>query len=99
MAQLRDIDFGSADAESDPRLGEYFVHTEYVAAALDGTSTVFLGRKGSGKTALFQQLPQLYRDAGRDILTIPVTPDEYAWAALKEYKEQGITAEAAHTNA
>lgn len=28
-----------------------------------------------------------------------VTPDEYAWAALREYQEQGINAEAAHTNA
>jgi hypothetical protein len=99
VTALRDIDFGSTDAESDPRLGEYFVQTEYVRAALDGTSTIFLGRKGSGKTALFQQLPNLYSKAGRDIITIAVTPDEYAWAALREYKEQGITAEAAHTNA
>ncbi len=75
------------------------MQTEYVRAALDGSSTTFLGRKGSGKTALFQQLPDLYRNAGRPIITIAVTPDEYAWAALREYTEQGITAEAAHTNA
>jgi len=100
VAKLKDIDFGSADAESDPRLREYFVQTEYVRAALDGSSSIFLGRKGSGKTALFQQLPELYVGAGRtNIVTIPVTPDEYAWAALRGYQEQGITPEAAHTNA
>ena len=28
-----------------------------------------------------------------------MSPDQYAWSALKEYKEQGILAEQAHTNA
>ena len=28
-----------------------------------------------------------------------MSPDQYAWGALKEYKEQGILAEQAHTNA
>jgi hypothetical protein len=45
-------------------------------------------------------LPDLYRQEGReDLVTIPMTPDQYAWGALKEYKEQGILAEQAHTNA
>ena len=46
MVTLKDIDFGSADAESDERLGEYFVATGYVHEALTGKKTVFLGRKG-----------------------------------------------------
>jgi hypothetical protein len=32
-------------------------------------------------------------------VTVAVTPDEYAWGVLREYEEQGINAEAAHTNA
>jgi len=97
---LRDIDFGSADAESDERLGEYFVATGYVHEALTGKKTIFLGRKGAGKTALFKQLPRLYREEGRDdLLVISMSPDAYAWGALKEYREQGILAEQAHTNA
>lgn len=32
-------------------------------------------------------------------MTISMSPDQYAWGALKEYKEQGILAEQAHTNA
>jgi hypothetical protein len=97
---LRDIDFGTADAESDDRLGEYFLETAYVREALTGKKTIFLGRKGAGKTALFRQLPDLYRQEGHeDLVTISMTPDQYAWGALKEYKEQGILAEQAHTNA
>lgn len=98
--KLREIDFGTADAESDDRLGEYFLETGYVREALTGKKTIFLGRKGAGKTALFRQLPDLYRQEGRDdLVTISMTPDQYAWGALKEYKEQGILAEQAHTNA
>jgi hypothetical protein len=97
---LCDIDFGAADAESDARLGEYFVATSYVREALQGSKTTFLGRKGAGKTALFQRLPHLYREEGRDeLVTVSMSPDQYAWSALKEYKEKGILAEQAHTNA
>ncbi len=97
---LKELDFGTADAESDARLGEYFVSTGYVHQALEGKKTIFLGRKGAGKTSLFQQLPELYRDTGRqDLLTVSMTPDQYAWGALREYREQGILAEQAHTNA
>lgn len=97
---LQDVDFGSADAESDARLGEYFLATGYVREALTGKKTIFLGRKGAGKTALFQQLPELYRQEGlEDLVTISMSPDQYPWGALKEYKEQGILAEQAHTNA
>lgn len=100
MTTLANIDFGSADAESDDRLGEYFVSTGYVREAMDGDKTTFLGRKGAGKTSLYRQLPDLYRGAGRaDLVTISMSPDQYAWGALKEYREQGILAEQAHTNA
>lgn len=100
MTTLSEIDFGASDADSDERLGEYFLSTGYVQEALAGKKTIFLGRKGAGKTALFRQLPELYREGGRpDLLSVAMSPDQYAWAALKEYKEQGILAEQAHTNA
>ena len=73
--------------------------TGYVQEALAGKKTLFLGRKGAGKTALFKQLPDLYREEGRGVTTISMSPNQYAWGALKEYKEQGILAEQAHTNA
>jgi len=96
---LGHVDLGGLDADADHKLADYFVTTEHAKVALSGRRTLFLGRKGSGKTALFLQLPRLYGESGRRLGVIQVTPDQYAWAALKEYKEQGILAEQAHTNA
>ena len=97
---LADVDLGGIDAESDSKLNEYFVTTPYVESALRGRRTLFLGRKGSGKSALFGQLPRLVQSGeGTDPETISITPNQYAWAALKQYQEQGILPEQAHTNA
>ena len=54
---LRDVDLGGLDAESDHKLAAHFVTTPHVEYALAGRRTLFLGRKGSGKSALFRQLP------------------------------------------
>jgi hypothetical protein len=97
---LADVDLGGIDAEADRKLDEYFVTTPYVTTALRGRRTLFLGRKGSGKSALFSQLPRLTAAKGQVGPTvISITPDQYAWAALKRYQEQGILPEQAHTNA
>src|SRR5579864_6876019 len=97
--RMRDVDLGSIDAESDHNLAEYFVRTPYVELALRGRQTLFLGRKGSGKSALFRQLPRLLEGGtGRATIVIPITPDQYAWATLRDYREQGILSEHAHTN-
>ncbi|HWA67820.1 MAG TPA: hypothetical protein VG899_15770 [Mycobacteriales bacterium] len=94
------IDLGGIDAESDPRLEAYFVETPYVQSALQGRRTLFLGRKGSGKSALFRELPRLAAaHATDDQAVLAVRPDQYAWSALREYKEQGLLSEQAHTNA
>jgi hypothetical protein len=95
---VRDIDLGGFDAESDHKLAEDFVRTPLVDEALTGRGHLFLGRKGSGKSALFRQLPALSKVAqGPSMLA--VTPDDYAWSALKAYREQGLAPEQAHTNA
>ncbi|MCF8003710.1 MAG: hypothetical protein K9L32_05800 [Chromatiaceae bacterium] len=97
---IKDIDFGTVDAEADRRLAEYFIDTPQVDEALSFRSAHFLGRKGSGKSAIFTQLPRLttarYGDAAKVSL---MTPDQYAWGALREYTEQGLLPEQAHTNA
>lgn len=97
---LADIDLGGIDAESDPGLEEYFVTTPYVDNAFSGRRTLFLGRKGSGKSALFTQLPRLARLGDPlDRSVALLTPDQYSWSALKTYREQGLLLEHAHTNA
>lgn len=79
-----------------------FVTTPHVDRAVDGRRTVFLGRKGSGKSALFRQLPAILEERNgshEHTQVVELTPDAYAWAALKGYQEQGPLPEHAHTNA
>ena len=97
---LGDIDLGSVDAEADHRLPEYFVKTPYVESALRVQRSHYLGRKGSGKSALFTQLPRLIQEATfPDTRVLCLTPDQYAWNALRQYQELGLLPEQAHTNA
>ena len=97
---LRDVQLGTPDAEADRRLATYFLRTPHVEAALQLRRTLFLGRKGTGKSALFTQLPRLVVEAGhRTTKVILVTPDQYAWNALRQYQEAGLLPEQAHANA
>lgn len=96
---IKDVDLGAVDAEADSNLDAYFITTPYVDAAFAGRKAIFLGRKGSGKSALFRQLDRLASERSPNSMVIPVTPDHYAWAALRSYKEQGLLAEQAHANA
>lgn len=96
---LADVDLGGSDAESDYKLAEHFVTTPYVQSALEGKRTLFLGRKGSGKSALFSQMPALEAAEGRGRIVLQLTPDAYSWSALQRYREQGLFAEHAHANA
>lgn len=98
--RLADIDLGGIDAESDTRLADYFINTPYVDSVTVGRRTLFLGRKGAGKSAVFGQLERIVKEAGAQYTrVVKITPDQYAWSALRDYTEQGILPEQAHANA
>ena len=97
---LADVQLGSPDAEADKKLAAYFLKTPYVESALTLKRTLFLGRKGAGKSALFTQLPRLIKESGyQNVEVVQVTPDQYAWKALHDYQENGLLPEQAHSNA
>ncbi|MCB0827098.1 MAG: hypothetical protein KDC26_13015 [Armatimonadetes bacterium] len=97
---VKDLDFGTVDAEADKRLAEYFITTPQVDLALSFRSAHFLGRKGSGKSSIFTQLPRLTKERYGEACNVSLmTPDQYAWGALREYSEQGLLPEQAHANA
>ena len=97
---VKQLDFGSVDAEADRRLADYFINTPQVEEALRFRSAHFLGRKGSGKSAIFTQLPRLAANQyGAAAVVSLMTPDQYAWGALRQYQEQGLLSEQAHANA
>jgi hypothetical protein len=53
---LQSLHFGRVDAESDYRLSQCFVGTEMLKHALTPQHSLFVGAKGSGKSALFRLL-------------------------------------------
>lgn len=97
---IKDLDFGRVDAEADRRLAEYFIDTPQVNQALSFRSAHFLGRKGAGKSAIFTQLSRLATERYKESVRVSLmTPDQYAWGAMKDYQEQGLLLEQAHANA
>jgi hypothetical protein len=97
---FNDFELGPPDAEADRKLASYFVRTPYVESALRLRRSLYLGRKGSGKSALFTQLSRLIPEAGfANTKVIEITPDQYAWGALRQYTESGLLPEQAHSNA
>ena len=97
MYDLTKIDLGKDEAEQDQRLREYFLKTSNYKNALSGIKTIVIGRKGSGKSAIFTLMRSELEESG--VFVVPVTPDQYSWSALKDYQEKGILPEQAHTNA
>lgn len=97
---VKDLDFGTVDAEADRRLEEYFINTPQVNQALSFRSAHFLGRKGAGKSAIFTQLSRLVTERYKENVRVSLmTPDQYAWGAMRDYQEQGLLLEQAHANA
>lgn len=96
MLDLKRIDLGKDEAEQDANLARYFLKTEAYAASRRGAKFVVIGRKGSGKSAIFTLLND---ELAKENLVVQITPDQYAWSTLRSYKEIGISIEHAHTNA
>jgi hypothetical protein len=96
MLELSKIDLGKDEAEQDERLKEYFLKTTSYENALTGNKTIIVGRKGSGKSAIFTLVQEELKKSG--MIVIPITPNEYHWKLLKEYEEQGISLIQSHIN-
>ena len=73
-------DLGKIDAESDERLTDYFVKTSAYSIISEHRKPIVLGRKGSGKTALFIALKR-DNDIQKDILIEGLSFKDYPWGA------------------
>jgi energy-coupling factor transporter ATP-binding protein EcfA2 len=91
---LADVDFGRIDAESDNNLKDYFVDTGVLNRIAKGDKQFVIGRKGSGKTALFQQLDLVLKD----VSIIKLEFSDYAWEKHKSIVELGLPKENAYTS-
>jgi len=79
------ISCGDPIAENEAAsLADMFLETDAYQRALDGTANVLVGRKGSGKTAIFLQVRNVCRIDKQNIV-IDLIPDGYQLVKMKEF--------------
>ena len=87
------LNIGSSIAENEFRtLGEYFLQTDEFRRSLRAEINLVIGRKGSGKTALFFQIRDNLRNNKANIV-VDLKPEGYQLIKMKEqvldYLEHG----------
>jgi hypothetical protein len=84
LTPLQKIDMGDLAAENEIRgLDSYFVPTAQYQEAKRGHARLVVGRKGSGKTALFYSLRSTFRPT-RSYLVLDLKPEGHQFIKLRE---------------
>lgn len=84
--------FGNTDADSDKLLIKAFESHPAYSDIVEGEASVILGRKGSGKTAIFKMLSEM----GREDSSMHVSANNfrrYPWDLHSALKNSGVAAE------
>lgn len=90
---LMQLTLGASSAENEFQdLGDYYLETDEFKRAFRGEIQIVLGRKGSGKTALFFQLRDRLRQ-DKNVVVLDLKPEGFQLVKLKdqvlEYLEEG----------
>jgi hypothetical protein len=81
---LEQLSFGASAAENEFReLAGYYLETDQFQRALRGEVRLVVGRKGSGKTAIFVQVRDRVREERQNIV-VDLRPDGYQLLKFKE---------------
>src|ERR1017187_4258917 len=81
---LEKISFGASAAENEFReLAGYYLDTDQFQRALRGEVRLVVGRKGSGKTAIFAQVRDRTRENSKNVV-LDLRPDGYQLIKFKE---------------
>lgn len=84
VSRLAQLTFGASTAENEMRsLVQYYLETDPFVRAMRGEIRIVVGRKGSGKTALFIRLRDATR-ADREKVVLDLKPDGYQLVKFKE---------------
>ena len=86
--QIREIYLGHPDALQDTELLKYFVPTKEFEDAIEGRRMIFIGRRGSGKSANFQAIKEALSEKP-DTLTIEIAPDDFELEELSSFLDDG----------
>jgi hypothetical protein len=82
--------FGAIDADADGLLDACFQDHDAYVSVRDMRSFLILGRKGSGKTAIYKRLVE---DRSLDVFPIGYSFDDYPWAHHDLQAENGVPEE------
>src|SRR5438105_5194264 len=82
--------FGAIDADADELLKECFQNHPAYVAARDNKKFLILGRKGSGKTAIFKRL---ITERTHEYFSYGHTFDDYPWAHHDLQAQTGVPEE------
>ena len=74
-------------AETDSELQEYFLQTPELEKIINSKYWLLLGRKGTGKTALYKYLENAPKESVADNVIISLNFKDYPWPAHRLYKE------------
>ncbi len=81
---LQKLDFGASSAENEMRnLQAYYLKTDSYSKALRGETQLVIGRKGSGKTAIFLQIRDKERNKHNNVV-LDLKPEGYKLIKFKE---------------
>jgi hypothetical protein len=81
---LQSLDLGSTSAENEMRtLESYYLKTDQFLKSLRGEANIIVGRKGSGKSAIFLQVRDRERNKKGNIV-LDLKPDGYKLIKFKE---------------
>lgn len=78
--------FGSEDAENDENLSRFFYEAFIMESLLKGDKSLVLGRKGTGKTAIYKYVKAKYIET-----VSPMTFSEYPWNYHELYKNDQLS--------
>jgi hypothetical protein len=92
---VKKLDLGATSAENEMRdLANYYLETDQYLQALRGEAHLVVGRKGSGKSAIFLQIRDREREIDRSKnIVVDLKPDGFKLVKFKEqilsYLEEG----------
>jgi len=87
MTSLTEInEFGRVDAESELQLAQFFIKTDAYARIEDQAHTVVIGRKGTGKTAIYKNLLQRASEY-TDVHAVGLQFRNYPWGAHQDVQD------------
>ncbi|MGS0467891.1 P-loop ATPase, Sll1717 family [Cobetia marina] len=96
---LDEVEIDAGTAEDQGSLLDVFIETDVVRRALDPRNPLVLGRKGTGKTALFRRIKEQHSDSHNVLAVMSPVADNFSSIHLSEALFKEIEGHLIHTDA